>query len=74
MQIPYLSLQKITQKYSSEIHRAVSDVIDSGWYLQGKANKTFEENYARYIGTEYCIGTANGLDALSIILHAYKEL
>ncbi len=74
MQIPYLSLQKITDRNSAEIHKAVSDVIDSGWYLQGKANKTFEENYARYIGTEYCIGTANGLDALSIILHAYKEL
>ena len=74
MQIPYLSLQKITEKNSSEIHKAVSDVIDSGWYLQGAANKRFEDNYARYIGTTYCIGTANGLDALSIILHAYEEM
>ena len=74
MQIPYLSLQKITDRNSAEIHKAVSDVIDSGWYLQGEANKRFEADYAQYIGTEYCIGTANGLDALSIILHAYKEL
>ena len=74
MQIPYLSLQKITDRNSAEIHKAVSEVIDTGWYLQGEANKRFEADYAQYIGTEYCIGTANGLDALSIILHAYKEL
>lgn len=74
MQVPFLSLQSITNKYSQEIHEAVSRVIDSGWYLQGKENETFEADFARYIGTEYCIGVANGLDALSWIVRGYIEL
>ncbi len=74
MQIPFLSLKSITEKYSDEIHTAVQRVVDSGWYLQGKENETFENNYAKYIGTKYCIGVANGLDALIWIVKAYKEL
>lgn len=74
MEVPFLSLKSITEKYSEEINAAVLRVVNSGWYLQGNENKTFEENYAKYIGTEYCIGCANGLDALIWILKAYKEL
>ena len=74
MQIPFLSLKSITEKYSDEIHAAVQRVVDSGWYLQGKENETFESNYAKYIGSKYCIGVANGLDALIWIVKAYKEL
>jgi len=74
MQIPFLSLKSITEKYSDEIHAAVQRVVDSGWYLQGKENETFENNYAKYIGSKYCIGVANGLDALIWIVRAYKEL
>lgn len=74
MQIPFLSLKSITDKYSDEIHAAVLRVVNSGWYLQGNENKTFEENYAKYIGSDYCVGCANGLDALIWILRAYKEL
>lgn len=72
--IKFLDLQKITQKYSAEIHEAVSGVIDSGWYLTGVENQKFETNYADYIATKYCIGVANGLDALRLILHAYIEM
>lgn len=72
--IKFLDLQKITQKYSKEIHEAVSRVVDSGWYLQGQENESFEANYASYIGTEHCIGVANGLDALRLILRAYIEM
>ncbi|MBO4603332.1 MAG: DegT/DnrJ/EryC1/StrS family aminotransferase [Salinivirgaceae bacterium] len=74
MQIPFLSLKSITEKYSDEINAAVLRVVNSGWYLQGNENKSFEENYAKYIGTEHCVGCANGLDALIWILRAYKEL
>lgn len=74
MQIPFLSLKSITEKYSDEVHAAVQRVVDSGWYLQGNENETFENNYAKYIGSKYCIGVANGLDALIWIVRAYKEL
>lgn len=74
MKIPFLSLKDVTDKYSSEIHEAASRVIDSGWYLQGKENQQFEADYAKYIGTEYCVGCGNGLDALIWIFRAYIEL
>lgn len=72
--VKFLELKKITDKYSSEIHEAVAKAIDSGWYLQGEAVASFETNYSQYIGTNYCIGVGNGLDALILILRAYIEL
>ncbi len=72
--IKFLDLKGITDLYSEEIHQAAADVIDSGWYLQGEANMQFESHYAQYIGTKYCVGVANGLDALIWIYRAYKEM
>lgn len=72
--VKFLDLQKVTQKYSKEIHEAVNRVIDSGWYLQGDENEKFESNYARYIGVKYAVGCANGLDALIWIFRAYIEM
>lgn len=74
MKVPFLSLKDITAKYSDEIHEAVLRVVDSGWYLQGQENERFEQHYADYIGTKYCIGCGNGLDALIWIWRAYIEL
>lgn len=73
-QVKILDLQKITQKYSAEIHQVALRVIDSGWYLLGKETEAFEKKYADYTGTDHCIGVANGLDALRIILRAYIEM
>jgi dTDP-4-amino-4,6-dideoxygalactose transaminase len=70
----YLPLREINARYDSEIWEAVSRVLDSGWYLRGEATRRFEEHYAEYIGTKHCVGVANGLDALTLILRAYKEL
>lgn len=72
--IKFLDLHKITAKYETEIQEAVNRVVHSGWYLQGKENENFENNYATYTGTKYAIGVANGLDALRLILRAYIEL
>lgn len=74
MKVPFLSLRDISEKYKSELHEAVLRVVDSGWYLQGKENAVFEQHYAKYIGTNYCVGCANGLDALILIFRAYIEL
>ena len=69
--IKFLDLQKVTNKYSTEINNAVKQVVESGWYLQGEENQKFERNYSKYIGTNYTIGVANGLDALFWIFRAY---
>lgn len=72
--IPYLSLHKVTASHLEEIESAITEVIESGWYLKGEATERFEREYAEYIGTRYCIGCGNGLDALTLIFRAYKEL
>ncbi|MBR1381039.1 MAG: DegT/DnrJ/EryC1/StrS family aminotransferase, partial [Paludibacteraceae bacterium] len=74
MIVPFLSLRDVTALHADEINEAARRVIDSGWYLQGKENEAFEQHYAEYIGTKYCIGCANGLDALIWIWRAYIEL
>lgn len=72
--IPFLSLKDVTALHGAEIEEAVLRVVRGGWYLQGEENKRFEENYAKFIGTKYCIGCANGLDALIWIFRAYIEM
>ena len=74
IQVPFLSLHDVTAMHAEEINAAAKRVIDSGWYLQGKENEAFEQHYAEYIGTKYCVGCANGLDALIWIFRAYIEL
>ena len=74
MIVPFLSLRDVTALHAEEIKEAARRVIDSGWYLQGKENEAFEQHYAEYIGAPYCIGCANGLDALIWIFRAYIEL
>ena len=72
--IKYLDLKAINSLYDEEIRIAVNRVLDSGWYLKGEATRQFEQHYAGYIGTNYCIGCGNGLDALTLIFRAYMEM
>ena len=72
--IPFLSLKEVTAQHGAEIRDAVTRVVDSGWYLQGKENEAFEAEYAQFIGTRYAVGCANGLDALIWIFRAYIEM
>ena len=74
MNIPFLSLKDVTALHGEEINEAVTRVVNGGWYLQGKENEKFETNYAKFIGSKYCIGCANGLDALIWIFRAYIEM
>lgn len=54
-----------------EINKAVSDVFKNGWYILGKQTTDFEEKFAEYIGSKYCVGVANGLEALQISLMSF---
>jgi len=74
MNIPFLDLKKSNALYRKELVNVCTQVIDSGWYLQGEEVKKFEKEFAGYCGTKYCIGIANGLDALILSLRAWKEL
>lgn len=72
--IKFLDLKAINDSYEPELSHAIKKVIDSGWYLMGEELKAFEQEYAGFIGTKHCIGVANGLDALRLILKAYITL
>lgn len=72
--IPFLDLKKINGQYAEELVNACRRVIEGGWYIQGEECDKFEQEFNGFCGTEYCIGVANGLDALSLIFRAYIEL
>ncbi len=72
--ILFLDLKLINQQYRSEIQSAMSRVFDSGWYILGREVQAFENEFAEYCGVNHCVGVGNGLDALILILQAYKEL
>lgn len=72
--IKFLDLKAINDSFEPELSQAIKRVLDSGWYLLGKEIVAFEKEYAEFIGTKHCIGVANGLDALRLILRAYIEM
>lgn len=72
--ISFLDLKTINAQYAKELKQAISEVVDSGWYLLGERLQSFESNLANYIGVKYAVGVANGLDALRLILKAYIQL
>jgi dTDP-4-amino-4,6-dideoxygalactose transaminase len=69
--VKFLDLKAINDCFEPELSNSIKRVLDAGWYLQGAEVGSFEKEYAEYIGTKHCIGVANGLDALRLILKAY---
>ena len=69
--IKFLDLKAINDSFEPQLSEAVKGVLDAGWYLMGNETIAFEKEYAEFIGTKHCIGVANGLDALRLILKAY---
>ena len=74
MNIQFLNLKRINERYLTDLFNACKSVLDSGWYINGKEFNAFENSYAKYCGVKHCIGVANGLDALVLVLKAWKEL
>lgn len=69
--IPFLDLKKINLRHEKALLDGVHNVLHSGWYILGSNVKAFENEFAEYCGTQYCVGVANGLDALELIIHGY---
>ena len=72
--IKFLDLHKINQRFESEFINKFQQFLDSGRYILGSEVASFEKEFADFCGTEYCVGTANGLDALTLIFKSYIEL
>ena len=71
MNVPFLDLKATYEELRPEFDAAYHRVMNSGWYLLGQELEAFEAEYAAYCQTKYCLGVANGLDALHLILRAY---
>lgn len=69
--IKFLDLEKVNNRFRDEIDSEIKEILDSGWYLQGKKNEEFITNFAKFCGVKHCLGVANGLDALNLIIRAY---
>ncbi|MBC3907735.1 DegT/DnrJ/EryC1/StrS family aminotransferase [Undibacterium umbellatum] len=69
--LPYLELKPQHQDLRAELNQAFNEVLDSGWFIQGKQLEAFEAEYAAYCGSQHCVGVGNGMDALHLILRAY---
>ncbi|MFZ5494496.1 MAG: DegT/DnrJ/EryC1/StrS family aminotransferase [Verrucomicrobiota bacterium] len=72
--VPFLDLKKINEVYRDELVAAATRVIDSGWYIHGQEHAAFEQEFVAYCGMPFCMGVANGLDALTLTLRAWKVL
>lgn len=72
--IPFLDLKALNAPYEEAFKKKFASFLDKGWYVLGEEVQLFEKEYAAYCGTKHCIGTANGLDALRLILEGYKIL
>ena len=71
--IKFLDIQKITESFEPELSEAINRVVKRGWFLLGEEVAAFEKEYSEYVCSRNCIGVANGLDALRLILKAYIE-
>jgi dTDP-4-amino-4,6-dideoxygalactose transaminase len=71
MNVPFLDLKTPYRELKEELDAAYSTVMDSGWFILGDEVQAFEKEYAAYCGVKFCLGVANGLDALHLILRAY---
>ena len=74
MSVPFLDLRAINARYADELTAAARRVIDSGWYVHGEEHAAFEREFATWNGSRHALGVANGLDALTLVLRAWKEL
>jgi dTDP-4-amino-4,6-dideoxygalactose transaminase len=72
--IKFLDLHKINESYEALFQAKLKSVLDKGWYILGNEVEQFENHFADYCGTKFCIGVGNGLDALTLIFKAYIEL
>lgn len=72
--IPFLDLQRVNDSFEPELSEAIGRVVRSGWYLRGEALRRFERDYAGYCGIDYCVGVGSGLDALTLIFLAYRQM
>ena len=70
-EVTFLDLRATYLEIKDELDAAYQRVMNSGWYILGEEVTAFEREFAEYCGTKHCVGVANGLEALQLILRSY---
>lgn len=70
--IPYENLAKLNSEFEPAFEATFKKFLSKGWYILGEEVKKFEESFATYCGAKYCVGVANGLDALELGLSIFE--
>ena len=70
MNVPFVSFKPLEKELDQQLRAAFARVFENSWYIDGKEDKAFEEAFAAYCNTKYCVGNGNGLDALMLALKA----
>src|SRR3954471_195195 len=70
MKVPILDLKPAYEELRAELDAAYHRVMDSGWVLLGKELEAFEAEYAASVRVKHCVGVANGLEAMQLVLMA----
>lgn len=70
--IKYLDFSEEVRVHKKEYLSTVQRVLESGSYILSSEVENFEKKFAKYLGVKYCVGTANGLEAIQIALMAYR--
>lgn len=70
MKVPFSVLDRQYKKYQKEYEAKALDVLQKGWYILGEEVENFEKEYSNFIGTKYCLGIDNGLNALVLAFRA----
>lgn len=71
IKVPFLDIYSINKEFTNEFSSDLIRVLNSGSLILSSEVETFEEEFANYCGTRYCIGVANGLQALEIIMRSW---
>ena len=70
IKVPFVSFLPMERELDTQLREAFTRVFERSWYIEGKEDEAFEQAFADYCGTKYCIGVGNGLDALMLTLKA----
>lgn len=70
MKIPFVTFRPLEKELDKDLRQAFETVYTNSWYIEGEEDTKFEKAFAEYVGTDYCVGCGNGLDALVLALKA----
>lgn len=72
MSVPFAIFQPMHDELRAELDAAYNRVMDNSYFIQGKECEAFDKEFAEYCDAKYCVGVANGLDALLLVLKALE--